>query len=443
MHLHRINVTDILVPNNRQRRNFEAEDLLKLASSIEQNGLIQPVVVRQEDDEFVLVAGERRIKAMQYIWDLFDGEVKCGEYVFQKGEVPCLYFGEMDELQAFEMELEENIRRVDLTWQERAEATAKLAQLRREQATEKGEALPTVQEIAQEIRGPSKHSEMTARKELAVSAHLDDEDVQKASTLDDAFKLLKRKEENQRHAELAKTVGITYSTADHDLRHGDCFEIMAEMEKEIFDVIVTDPPYGIDADTFNDSGGKAAGSHFYDDSWTTWNKLAKRLAVESYRICKPQAHIYIFCDVDNFVLLKSLMIEANWNVFRTPLVVVNPNATRAPWPEHGPFRRYQLVLYAEKGRKKVNQLQSDVLTYINDVNLGHPAQKPVNAYVDLLKRSCAPGDKILDPFGGTGPILKAAHVVKCYATYIEQDAASYGIALEQLRQLKELAEFGL
>ena len=150
---------------------------------------------------------------------------------------------------------------------------------------------------------------------------------------------------------------------------------------------------------------------------------------------KTQAHAYVFCDIDNFVILKQRMQAAGWRVFRTPLIWVNPSAMRAPWPEHGPQRKYQLILYAIKGDKSVNQLYPDVLVYSSDENLGHQAQKPVGLYSDLLRRSARPGDTVLDPFGGTGTVLPAAHEHKCRATYIEADASAYGIAIGRLKDL--------
>jgi site-specific DNA-methyltransferase (adenine-specific) len=434
--IHSIAADDILISDKRQRRTFSAESIIELASSIEKNRLVHPVAVRKdESDNFVLIAGERRIRAMHYIWDLFGGQVRCGDFTFEKGQVPCILHSEMDPIQAWEMELEENIRRVDLSWQEKAEATSALMQLRSEQALREGERAPSVESISEEIYGNTSSAD-TTRKQLLVVPHLLDPDVQKCATVKDAYKLLKRKEEIARSAELARSVGVTFTSAVHTLRHGDCFEIMADLEKESFDVILTDPPYGIDADKFNDSGGMAAGGHFYDDSWTTWNVLARKLAAESFRLAKPTAHCYIFCDVDNFVLLKNFMTEANWNVFRTPLIWVNPQAARAPWPESGPQRKYQIILYAKKGDRPVTRLYGDVLTYSNDENLNHPAQKPVALYSDLLLRSALPGDTVLDPFGGTGPIIPACHAAKCRATYIEKDDAAYGIAIARLKELE-------
>lgn len=433
MKIHSFNVFDIVIPKTRQRKDFKPEDIIDLAGSIAKNGLIQPCVVRQDDEgNVVLVAGERRIKAMEYVWS-FGETVECGDFQFSENNIPCILHSELDPLDAFEMELEENIRRVDLTWQEKATATGQLYELRRLQAEKANEDEPTIADIHEEIRG-GPNAEPT-RMEIFVSKYLEDPDIAGAATAKDAFKILKRKEEIRRNEALAISVGATFTGAAHRLEHGDCFEIMETLPNETFDVILTDPPYGIDADQFGDSGGRASGSHFYDDSWKTWNILAKKLAVESFRLAKPQAHFYSFCDIDNFVMFKSYVEEAGWRVFRTPLILVNPSAMRAPWPEHGPQRKYQIILYAVKGNRPVSRIYPDVITCPNDDNKGHSAQKPVDAYVDLLRRSVSPGDSILDPFMGTGTIVPACHLLKCKATGIEIDAGAYGIAVGRLKDL--------
>ena len=55
-------------PNTYQpRRHFDEDKLLELAQSIRENGLIQPVVVREKDHEYEIIAGERRYRAMMMI----------------------------------------------------------------------------------------------------------------------------------------------------------------------------------------------------------------------------------------------------------------------------------------------------------------------------------------------------------------------------------------
>ena len=56
----------LIKPNPYQpRKIFDKEKLQELASSIKSQGLLQPIVVKKSDDGYILVAGERRLKAVE------------------------------------------------------------------------------------------------------------------------------------------------------------------------------------------------------------------------------------------------------------------------------------------------------------------------------------------------------------------------------------------
>lgn len=448
MNLHVIPSAEIIIRTNRQRREFKDEDILKLAGSIAENGLLHPVVVRLADSEYTLVAGERRLKALEHLW-FMGQEVLCNDHVVEEGCVPCVYLGELDDLAAEEAELEENICRQDLTWQERSDATARLLSLRTAQAEKEGKLLPNVADITREL-----HPEATAgladgelaahradtKRDIILGRALKDPKlkpvIEKAKSSVEAFKLLKRHEESEKNAALAKTLGATFTRSMHTLLQGDCLSLMPGLPAGSFDVICTDPPYGIGADDFGDSGGKAAGGHFYDDSEESWRKLVKALPEHFTRLAKAHAHLYLFCDVTRFNELAALFRISGWKVFRTPLIWHKPNGMRAPWPSHGPQRKYEAILYAIRGDRTVSRLYGDVLSYPNDSNLGHPAQKPVALISDLLRRSVHPGDSVLDSCCGTGAIFPAAHALQCKATGIELDPAAIGIAAKRMEDLR-------
>ncbi|MCG3775832.1 MAG: DNA adenine methyltransferase YhdJ [Nitrospira sp.] len=218
---------------------------------------------------------------------------------------------------------------------------------------------------------------------------------------------------------------------------------MAECPVEQFDVILTDPPYGMGADEFGDSGGLAAGAHGYKDDAENFLRIMEELPYLTFRVAKPLAHLYVFCDIGWHQLMREKFAEAGWWVFRTPMIWYKKSGMRAPWPESGPQRKYETLLYAVKGKRSVKHMLGDVLDYSPDTNLGHAAQKPVALFSDLLRRSVNPGDSVLDPFAGSGTIFPAAHEHKCRATGIEMDTASYGIGLKRLEQLKALKELGI
>ena len=86
--------------------NVQDESLKELASSIETNGLIQPIIVRKKDEAYEIVAGERRWRASKSI------DLK---------EIPAI-IREIDEESAAKISLIENIQRENLNPIEEAHA---------------------------------------------------------------------------------------------------------------------------------------------------------------------------------------------------------------------------------------------------------------------------------------------------------------------------------
>jgi len=86
------------------RQEFEAQEMQALAESLAEHGLLQPVVVRRVGDRFELVAGERRLRAARQAgWT----------------EVPVKIV-EVDDRQASELAIIENLQRKDLNPLEKA-----------------------------------------------------------------------------------------------------------------------------------------------------------------------------------------------------------------------------------------------------------------------------------------------------------------------------------
>ena len=431
-----INIDSVEVAPNRQRRQFNASELRELSDSIENQsiGLMHPIIVRQLEGKYILVAGERRLRAIKDSHELGVTVWHAGKAV-PPGQIPYISLGQMEPLAAWEAELEENVRRTDLTWQEKAEATSQLFALRDAQAANASLPRPTTASLAEELVGKPDVpvQQETIRQELILARQLHDPDVAAAKSRNDAMKVVKRKEVERLNRKIAETVGKTFSSDSHAAFNDDSAAWVKLQPANTFDVILTDPPYGMGADKFGEMGG---GAHGYEDSAEHFFNIMKWLPAETFRVAKPQAHIYLFCDFDWFPQIKTWMEAVGWKVFRTPLIWSKPNGYSAPWPDQGPQRAYEMVLFAVKGDKTTKKMARDVLTYNPDENLGHAAQKPVALFADLLSRSAIAGDSVLDPFGGTGPLLEAAHQLKCRATVIEKDPASYGIALTRLKGLK-------
>lgn len=431
-----VKISDIHISPDRQRKDFDPMALSELSETIKSKGLLHAIVVRQaKDGKLTLVAGERRMRAIQDMW-MLGGDLRFNNEPVQEGYLPYVTLGQLSPLEAEEAELEENLHRKDLTWQENAAAMSRLHRLRSAQAQAQGR-IHTVADTALETKGRSDgYYQESVRQDLIVAKHLDNPLVAKAKSTQEAFKILKRQEQVQKNVELAKSVGATFSSAVHKVINADCISWMAAADPEQFDVICTDPPYGMGAHIFGDSGGKLNNfTHHYDDSYESWKKLMEQWCPLSYKVAKAQAHAYVFCDIENFAELKQMMKAAGWYVFRTPMINTKTDSGRVPLPDEGPRRQYEILLYAIKGHKKTTAIYSDVITTMADSGLLHGAQKPVSLYENLLLRSVRAGDKVADFFGGSGPLLNAAHRLKCAATVIEQNPEYYGICLKRLQDL--------
>ncbi|WP_061212959.1 ParB/RepB/Spo0J family partition protein [Syntrophomonas wolfei] len=101
-----IEVDEIVLRKEQPRKRFDDKSLRELADSIKEHGLLQPLIVRPRQDGFELVAGERRWRAAQ---------------MAGLKQVPAL-LREMDDVQAAEVSLVENIQRDDLSAIEEAMA---------------------------------------------------------------------------------------------------------------------------------------------------------------------------------------------------------------------------------------------------------------------------------------------------------------------------------
>lgn len=444
----------IIIPEGRQRQEFDPRAMEELRTSIDGGRLLHAPVVREEAGQPVLVAGERRLRAIRDIFALggsfeFDGQ----QYNAQIGLVPTVTLGELSELEAEEAELDENLRRKDLTWQEHSQATRKLHLLRAKQkllTASPFEDLPqTIAETTRELNpelanvpaGELGYHAEQVRREVIVAKHLDNPDVAKAKSLDEAWKVLKKSEKSMENIALAAKVGATFTAELHQAYHSNCLDWMdqAIMDGKEFDVILTDPPYGMGADSFGD-GGKALPTHQYKDNYETWLPLMEAWTKRSFLLAKPQAHAYVFCDIDRFHELKLMMQLAGWYVFRTPIIDFKEGSGRVPLPDRGPRRCWEMVLYAIKGNKPVTNIYPDVIQCRADENMTHGAQKPVALYQNLLMRSVRPGDTVLDTFAGSGTIFPAAHAMQCIATGIEMNPEYFGMCLTRLQALKNQAD---
>jgi len=125
-----IPVDRIKVNPLQPREDFDEEKLRELSDSIKQKGLIQPVTVYKKNDDYILISGERRLRALKMI-----GLEKVPAYIYENPSSK-----EVSNEDLLEMALIENIQRTDLNPMELSDSYNRLSlefNLTQEQIAEK------------------------------------------------------------------------------------------------------------------------------------------------------------------------------------------------------------------------------------------------------------------------------------------------------------------
>lgn len=424
-----IDVRDLVI-QNRQRKEFPAAHIASLIETLGEVGILNPIVIRNGNE---LCAGECRSKAVRQMGELGIGVRHQGE-ILPPFMIPFTDLKDADEVMHAKAELAENNVRLDLSWQERDAALAQVADL---MGLVKGGDVSR-DEVAVKVYGEDPTAYQKGKVEAALQrqkfSHLPE--VQKAKSAKDADKIIRKKVDEEKRQALAERMGEVKSP--HTLINGDCTVEIKKLPDSSFDVILSDPIYGInmhEANAFQRIKYQDGKRHDYDDSEENFDFMFTVMPEEIYRVAAEEAHLYLFCDITRFFDywekspetgrykrvkgLSTRFTEAGWAVWPRPLVWYKGNIGSLPRPEHGPRYTCEYILFAIKGEKKTTGVYHDCISIAQTTGHIHPAGKPPEVYYDLLRRSANPGDRVLDFNAGCCPIFPAANKAGCVATAIE------------------------
>jgi len=190
---------------------------------------------------------------------------------------------------------------------------------------------------------------------------------------------------------------IVYQSEDGLLLCGDCLEIMQTWEDGCVDLVLTDPPYGID-------GGRGGDSYAYGKAKYTGDFHDDESYIRDVVVVAIQEALRIAARVVCTTGHRHLRLYPKWDdmgCFWTPA-----SATHGPWG----FNSFAPILYYGRDpRAGIGAWPSGMrLTEAAEKN-GHPCPKPLGAWSWLVRKaSGTPGEIILDPFCGSGTTCVAA-----------------------------------
>lgn len=419
---------------NRQRKDLG--DLTDLKKSILNIGLLNPIIIEQDksDGLFYLVAGERRFTAWRELFK--EGKMP--------GEIPCRVFSDLDPSQKHLIELEENIKRKELTWQEYCEAVDKMFELK---------GCETNEELADYL-GLSVQAVQRARQ---IWANRDNPRVLAADNMSAALTICKR--------ESARKLEAVKNSLDHSLMGfllGDSEEPSTESQNESrnesgnesvpsedgvelddwvdediagtedsleesvnasiicadfkewaehysgkkFNLLHLDFPYGINHDRSGQGHTKDFGT--YEDSEDVYKSLVMTLLKNEERIISSSAHVICWLSLKYAEWTKEIFARYGFSCLVQPFIWYKAdNKGIIADVQCGMRNVGEYALIFNRGRYPVLKNISNIYPHPTTKRF-HASEKPIGMLDYLFTAFVDEKTRLLDPTCGSGTSVISA-----------------------------------
>ena len=220
-----------------------------------------------------------------------------------------------------------------------------------------------------------------------------------------------------------------YETELGKLYHGDCLQIMPELES--VDLVLTDPPFKI-SQTYT--------ANVDADNLSSVSKIWP-VSMELFKITKPGAYFAMFYDTRILPLAIESMRWSNWKYLRGLTFYRRwGNANKLyGWMSTSDF----ILLFRKPSKSKYlfysNDWRHDV--YIKDkpeeTGFHHPAQKPISDIKHLIAHLSPIGGLCIDPFCGSGTTAIACERLKRRWIGIEIEERYCQIAAKRIERERQ------
>lgn len=386
---------------NRQRR--ELTQIEELAESIKAVGLINPPVVTREH---ILIAGERRFTACRSLgWT----------------SIPVQYADTLDPEVLHLIELEENAKRVDLTWRDHNDAISQYHALR-SAADPEWSRQSTAKALNISDSAVGKHLRVAEAINAGNAAVAD------APKLSTAIGIATRSADRKAatataaiNTEILQSIGaedtpelpLIHPTPQADptraveIRHASFLDFAQRPLAQPYNLLHCDFPYGVNAG--DKQGQSAAKSHgHYEDTADVYFELLAALCGKQDNFIAPSAHLMFWYSMDYHTETVDLLTAAGWNVNPFPLIwFKNDNKGILPDANRGPRRIYETALFASRGDRKIVRAVGNCVPAPVTKNY-HQAEKPLAVLEHFFRMLVDETTHLLDPTCGSGMAVRAA-----------------------------------
>lgn len=201
---------------------------------------------------------------------------------------------------------------------------------------------------------------------------------------------------------------------------GDAVEEMAKLPNKSVRLIVTDPPYNLN---------KNYGNNQDNLEFTEYLEFSRKWLKEAHRILTDDGTIYVFMGMKYISYIYSILeqeIGMTFNSWITWYYTQGIGKTKGFSPRHDDILMFTKhpkkfvfnlddIRVPQKFYRSVNNMRGanpgnvwefSHMHYCNKNRQNHPTQKPEGLYERMILTSSNEGDTVLDPFAGSGTLLR-------------------------------------
>jgi site-specific DNA-methyltransferase (adenine-specific) len=217
-------------------------------------------------------------------------------------------------------------------------------------------------------------------------------------------------------------------------------DLFSQLPDESVDLVLTDPPYKnyrSNRPVAHEKMKKVAAEQFD----------LPLFARESFRVLKTGGHLYCWCDHITYPAIRAGLESVGFR-YKNCLVWVKNNHgsgdLRGNWaPQH------EFVLFVTKGKgrpmfgkrrpnvffRRLDKGKADFFPRVSNYRFDHGTTKPVELLRIIIQASTAPGEVVLDPYGGSGSTAEACLLEERHFILSEIDAEYCAMAQKRMEEL--------
>lgn len=396
---------DAITVDRSSRQREKPKNIEELAESIKNLGLLHPIILTRDH---VLVAGERRLMACTSLrWKT----------------IPARYLDTFTPLELQAIELEENVKRSDLTWQEIAAAVYKYHCSRVE-----SDSTWTYNDTAEELNSPT--SFVQFNHNIGAYVVQQDEQIITATSLNAAKNILDRRLQRQKDTELSliheaiiqpdiietdpplevlspegKSFAPPLPPVTFTIENKSFLEWIKTYTGPKFNFIHCDFPYGLNMQ--DSAQGRAKEWENYEDSPDLYFQLLDSFIENLDVFALNSCHIFFWYSPKfHTETLERFRRRSDLTTDGFPLIWhKSDNKGILPDPKRGPRRIYETALIFSRNDRYIIRPTSNLFSYPK--GSAHMSEKPATMLEYFFQMYVDGTTSILDPTCGSGAAIIA------------------------------------